>query len=73
MSSNVRGVVYDRRPQHDERVMDHIRNARAYRVLEDATHQANGINPLCGDEMTVYVRISADRVEELAYQPKNRS
>ena len=53
---------------YDERVMDQIRNARAYRVLDDATHQANGINPLCGDEMTVYVRISADRVEELAYQ-----
>jgi len=53
---------------YDERVMDHIRNARAYRVLEDATHQANGINPLCGDEMTVYVRISADRLDELSYQ-----
>ena len=53
---------------YDERVMDQIRNARAYRVLDDATHQAYDINPLCGDEMTVYVRISADRVEELAYQ-----
>ena len=53
---------------YDELVMDHIKNARAYRVLEDATHQANGINPLCGDEMTVYLRISADRLDELAYQ-----
>ena len=53
---------------YDELVMDHIRNARAYRVLEDATHRANGINPLCGDEMTVYVRISADRLDELTYQ-----
>ena len=53
---------------YDERVMDQIRNARAYRVLDDATHQAYDINPLCGDEMTVYVRISPDRVEELAYQ-----
>ena len=41
---------------YDERVMDQIRNARAYRVLDDATHQAYDINPLCGDEMTVYVR-----------------
>ena len=53
---------------YDELVMDHIRNARAYRVLEDATHRANGINPLCGDEMTVYVRISADRLDEPTYQ-----
>ena len=53
---------------YDELVMDHIRNARAYRVLEDATHRANGINPLCGDEMTVYVRISADRLDEMSYQ-----
>ena len=53
---------------YDELVMDHIRNARAYRVLEDATHRANSINPLCGDEMTVYVRISADRLDEMSYQ-----
>ena len=52
----------------DELVMDHIRNARTYRVFDDATHRANGINPLCGDEMTVYVRISADRLDELTYQ-----
>ena len=39
---------------YDDLIMEHIRNARGYRVLEAPTHQANGVNPLCGDEMTVY-------------------
>ena len=53
---------------YDDLIMEHIRNARGYRVLEAPTHQANGVNPLCGDEMTVYAQISGDRVDALTYQ-----
>jgi nitrogen fixation protein NifU and related proteins len=34
---------------YDEVVMDHIKNVRNYRSLGEASHAANGINPLCGD------------------------
>ena len=53
---------------YDEFIMDHIRNARNYRALPDASHHAAGINPLCGDEMTVYARIARDRVADVAFQ-----
>jgi nitrogen fixation NifU-like protein len=53
---------------YDELIMEHIRNARGYRVLDDATAHANGANPLCGDEMKVYVRIVDDRIEALSFQ-----
>lgn len=53
---------------YDDLVMDHIRNARNYRVLEDANRRSHGSNPLCGDDVTVYLRVRGDRVEEAAFQ-----
>lgn len=53
---------------YDDLVMDHIRNARNYRVPDDANRQSHGSNPLCGDDVTVYLRLNADRVEDAAFQ-----
>ena len=43
-----------------ELVLDHSRNPRHFGKLENATHTADGINPLCGDKLKVYVRVSSD-------------
>lgn len=40
-----------------ELVMDHARNPRHFGRMENATHTAQGINPLCGDKLTMYVRV----------------
>ena len=53
---------------YDDLIMDHIKNARGYRVLDDATHHASGANPLCGDEMTVYARLAGDQIEAVTFQ-----
>ena len=53
---------------YDDLIMDHIRNARGYGAPESSTHQANGINPLCGDQMTVYATLDGERLEAVAYQ-----
>jgi nitrogen fixation NifU-like protein len=53
---------------YDDLIMDHIKNARGYRVLDDASHHASGANPLCGDEMTVYVKLDGERIESVTYQ-----
>ena len=53
---------------YDDLIMDHIRNARGYHALDDATHNANGSNPLCGDELTVYLRLDGDRIEDVSFQ-----
>jgi nitrogen fixation NifU-like protein len=53
---------------YDDYVMDHIKNARNYRVLNDADHSASGTSPLCGDEMTVYVKVRDDTVADAAFQ-----
>ena len=56
------------KPPYDDLVMDHIRNARNFRVPEDANRQSQGANPLCGDEVTVYLRLNAGSIEEAAFQ-----
>jgi nitrogen fixation NifU-like protein len=53
---------------YDDLVMDHIRNARNYRALEDADRRSHGSNPLCGDEVDVYLRIGRDHITEAAFQ-----
>jgi len=58
----------DLRDLYQEVILDHSRNPRQFRVLEDASCSADGYNPLCGDKITVYLRKKGDRVEELTFQ-----
>jgi nitrogen fixation NifU-like protein len=53
---------------YDDLIMDHIRNARNYRVPVGANGKGNGLNPLCGDDMTVYVRIERDVIRDAGFQ-----
>src|SRR5690349_3558595 len=53
---------------YDDVLMDHIKNARNYCALDDANRTASGTNPLCGDELTVYLRLDEDRVQKVAFQ-----
>jgi len=53
---------------YDDFVMDHIRNARNYRVLENANREKQGSHPLCGDVITVQLHVAHGRVEAAAFQ-----
>ena len=49
--------------------MDHSRNPRHFRKLHDATHTADGINPLCGDKLRLYVRLDAkDNIADASFE-----
>lgn len=41
-------------------ILDHNRKPRNFREIENATHQCHGINPLCGDDMTVYIDVDSE-------------
>lgn len=43
-----------------ELILDHSRNPRHFGKLDNATHTADGINPLCGDKLKIYVRVGTD-------------
>jgi nitrogen fixation NifU-like protein len=59
----------DLRELYQETILGHNKKPRNFRVLDDATHQADGRNPLCGDELTLYARVNdSGIVEELTFQ-----
>jgi nitrogen fixation protein NifU and related proteins len=43
-----------------EVILDHYKNPRGHGVIDDADAQAEGLNPLCGDEVTIYVQFAED-------------
>jgi nitrogen fixation NifU-like protein len=59
----------DLRELYQETILGHNRKPRNFRVLEDATHRAEGHNPLCGDSLTLYLRVNdTGTLEELTFQ-----
>lgn len=40
-----------------ELILDHSRNPRHFGKLPEATHSADGINPLCGDKLRLYLQL----------------
>ena len=52
---------------YQEIVMDHNRRPRNFGKLEDATSFANGFNPLCGDEINVYLKLVDDEIADIAF------
>lgn len=57
----------DLRELYQEIIIDHNRNPRHHHIMEDATSQAQGFNPLCGDKLTVYLKIADDKVCDLSF------
>lgn len=58
----------DLRELYQQVVLDHNRAPRNFRVIETATHTAEGTNPLCGDQITLYLVVANDVVEDVAFQ-----
>lgn len=49
-------------------ILDHNKQPRNFGKLADATGQAEGHNPLCGDHLSVEVRIQDETLREIAFQ-----
>ena len=49
------------RDLYRELILDHARNPRHFGKLDGATHCADGINPLCGDKLRLYLRVNEDQ------------
>ncbi len=65
------GVTQDAELQdlYRELILDHARSPRNFGRLNNPTHAAEGINPLCGDKLKLYLTIGADeRVHEICFE-----
>lgn len=54
------------RDLYRELILDHSRSPRHFGKLTDATHTAEGINPLCGDKMRLYLRLDGNNAIQSA-------
>jgi nitrogen fixation NifU-like protein len=48
-------------------ILDHNRRPRNYGALEGATRRVEGRNPLCGDELTLWVRLDGDTISDVRF------
>jgi nitrogen fixation NifU-like protein len=52
---------------YQEVILDHNRRPRNFRMLEGC-RKAEGFNPLCGDHLTVYLRIDEGLITDVGFQ-----
>ncbi len=57
----------DLRELYQEVILDHTRHPRNFHELKDPTNTSVGNNPLCGDQVTVYLRMDGDRVVDASF------
>ena len=58
----------DLRDLYQELILDHGRRPRNFGPLDGATHDAVGHNPLCGDRITVHLRVDGDVVTGVSFE-----
>ena len=49
-------------------ILDHNRRPRNFGALEGASHHAEGNNPLCGDRLSLAVRLNGERIEDIRFE-----
>jgi nitrogen fixation NifU-like protein len=57
----------DPKALYQEVILDHNRKPRNYGVLADASHKAEGHNPLCGDHLTLTLKVDGEQVDAIAF------
>jgi nitrogen fixation NifU-like protein len=60
--------VADLKDLYQELIVDHSKRPRNFREVTDADRRAEGFNPLCGDRVTIYVKLDGDRISDVAFR-----
>jgi len=53
---------------YQEMVLDHNNRPRNFHKLEDASNTADGYNPLCGDQISIYLKVEDGVIEDVGFQ-----
>lgn len=60
--------MFDAQDLYQEIVMDHNRRPRNFGSIADSTSSSEGFNPLCGDQVTVFLKVSDEIVEDVSFE-----
>jgi nitrogen fixation NifU-like protein len=58
----------DLKALYQEVILDHNKNPRNFKKMEDADCSVEGYNPLCGDHYTVFLKMDGEVISEIAFQ-----
>ena len=58
----------DSKQLYQEVILDHNKKPRNWGQLADASHRAEGVNPLCGDHLWITLRVDGDHIVNLAFE-----
>lgn len=58
----------DTRSLYEQVILDHNKAPRNFGEMEGADLSAEGYNPLCGDQFTVYIKLDGDRITEVQFE-----
>lgn len=60
--------MFELRDLYQEVIIDHNRNPRNFRVMDDASVHADGFNPLCGDRLTLFLKLEDGVIKEASFK-----
>lgn len=60
--------MFDLKDLYQEVIIDHNRQPRNFHPMAGASSSAEGFNPLCGDRLTVYLKLDGERIEDLSFE-----
>ena len=60
--------MFDSQELYQEIVMDHNRRPRNFGSMTDSTARSEGFNPLCGDQITLFLKVTEDIVEDISFE-----
>lgn len=58
----------DLKALYQEIILDHNRNPRNFKKMEDASCSVDGYNPLCGDHYTIFLKLDNGVIKEISFQ-----
>jgi nitrogen fixation NifU-like protein len=53
---------------YQELILDHNRRPKNFRVMEHADNEVVGHNPLCGDQLTLWLKMDGDTIADVSFQ-----
>ena len=58
----------DLRELYQQMILDHNKRPRNFHTMEDTDRKSEGFNPLCGDHLTLYLKLDGDRIVDIAFE-----
>ncbi len=57
----------DLKDLYQQMILDHNQNPQNFREMENATSKAEGHNPLCGDEITLFLHVENEKITDVSF------